>query len=646
MNPIDPFSTVSRRQFISAAAVAAGTAILPKRLLAQNAVLDVPLKKNGKGHERVSWKVEPFPMPQVKLRGGPLKEAMEIDRSYLRSIPNNRLLYNFRANVGVSSDVDPLGGWEAPKCELRGHFAGGHYLSACALLYGSSQDEPLRSKANELVAELAKCQQPDGYLSAFPVEFFDRLRNHQKVWAPFYTYHKIMAGHLDMYVHCGNEQALHTAEKMADWANSWATPLSEQQFQSILNVEYGGMQETLFNLYAITGNEEYLQLGKRFGHKDFFDPLAAGQDDLPGLHANTHIPQVIGAARGYELTGDHRYREIADYFWHDVTTGHSYATGGTSNREFWHPTSQLSHQLGPSAEECCCSYNMMKLSRHIFGWTADPHAIDYYERLLFNVRLGTQDPDGMLMYYVSLQPGRWKTFGTHYHSFWCCTGTGVEEYAKTNNTIYFHDRRNLYVNLFAASEVDWPQRKFGLVQDTNFPEEEGTTLTVRAERPVGLGLRVRVPYWATSGVQVKINGKHHNVDAVPGSYMELRRRWHGGDKIEVSLPMNLHTSSLPDDPTIQAAMYGPLVLAAKMGDDGLTPKMIYGISGPFDKKQPPVTMPEVQSGEKPATWLKKISGSGLEFQTVGQSEPTRLVPLYKLFNERYSIYWKVNKKSV
>jgi uncharacterized protein len=645
---MSPVSELSRRRLLSSAALAAGAFMVPGRLfaLSQDPALDVPRSKKGNGYEKVSWKIEPFPMAQVKLRSGPLKDAMEINRRYLASIPNDRLLHTFRITAGIRSNAEPLGGWEAPDGELRGHFAGGHYLSACALMYASSQDEDLRTKANDLVAELAKCQQPDGYLSAYPVTFFDRLRKHEKVWAPFYTYHKIMAGHLDMYVHCGNEQALATAEKMAAWADAWAQPLTEEQFQQILCVEYGGMAETLFNLYAITGKSEYVVLARRFGHKTFFDPLASDQDDLPGIHANTHIPQVIGAARGYELTGDASYHEIASYFWRQVASRHTYATGGTSNGEFWQEPGKLAKQLGSAAEECCCSYNMMKLTRHIFGWTADPHAMDYYERMLFNVRLGTQDPDGMLMYYVPLKPGMWKTFGTPFHSFWCCTGTGVEEYSKTNDTIYFHDNRNLFINLFIASELSWPQKGLRLIQDTNFPEEEGTTITLHAKQPVHLALQVRIPYWATNGVQIKLNGSLQRVTATPGSYLQLKRRWQDGDKVEVSFPMSFHTAPLPDDDTLQAAMYGPLVLAAQMGKEELSKEMIYGDPGPDDKKQQTIPMPEVNSTPDPASWLKKVPGEGLQFQTVGQTETTHLVPLYKLMDERYSVYWKVNAKSV
>jgi uncharacterized protein len=644
---MSPISELSRRRLLSSAALAAGAFMVPERLfgLPQDPVLDVPRRKKGNGYEKVSWKVEPFPMAQVRLRSGPLKDAMEINRRYLASIPNDRLLHTFRVTAGIRSNAEPLGGWEAPDGELRGHFAGGHYLSACALMYASSQDEDLRTKADDLVAELAKCQQPDGYLSAYPVTFFDRLRKHEKVWAPFYTYHKIIAGHLDMYVHCGNEQALATAEKMAAWANAWAQPLTEAQFQQILRVEYGGMAEALFNLYAITGKREYVALARRFGHKAFFDPLASDHDDLPDIHANTHIPQVIGAARGYELTGDAGYHKIASYFWREVATEHTYATGGTSNGEFWQEPGKLAKQLGPAAEECCCSYNMMKLTRHVFGWTADPHAMDYYERMLFNVRLGTQDPDGMLMYYVPLKSGMWKTFGTPFHSFWCCTGTGVEEYSKTNDTIYFHDNQNIFVNLFVGSELSWPQKGLHLIQDTKFPEEEGTTITLHTKRPVHLALQIRIPYWATSGVQIKLNDSLQHVTATPGSYLALDRKWQDGDKVEVSLPMSLHTAPLPDDDTLQAAMYGPLVLAGQMGKEGLTKEMIYGDPGPDDKKQQAIPMPQVNSTADPASWLEKVPGEGLRFQTVGQTETTHLVPLYKLLDERYSVYWKVNAKS-
>src|SRR3984885_10367074 len=286
------FGRWSRRNFLSAAAGVAGSAFIPGALRAnilQDPVIDSGRQGGKLSHEKVPWKVLPFPLTQVRLGDGPCKVAMEADRQYLHSLPPDRLLHTFRINAGLPTSAQPLGGWEAPDCELRGHFAGGHYLSACALLYASTGDDKIKAKGDELVADLAKCQQPDGYLGAYPATFYDRLRNSQKVWAPFYTYHKIMAGHLDMYVHAGNEQALKTCEGMADWAINYTKDISDDQWQHMLLVEQGGMSEVAFNLYAVTGKEKYRDLGFRFEHHKILDPLAAGTDDLNHNHANTNI---------------------------------------------------------------------------------------------------------------------------------------------------------------------------------------------------------------------------------------------------------------------------------------------------------------------------------------------------------------------
>lgn len=638
---------LSRRSFLGSAAALGGLFLLPHELQAfQDAVMDVPVSANGSGYEKVEWRYLDFPMPQVRMQSGILRDAMETNRQYLHLLPNDRLAHNFRVTAGLPSTAEPLGGWEDPKCELRGHFAGGHYLSASALMYASTGDESLKSKADELVAMLAECQQPDGYLSAFPVSFFERLRHFERVWAPFYTYHKIMAGHLDMYVHAGNKQALHTCERMANWAMAYTKPIPEDQWQRMLLVEQGGMNEVSFNLYAVTGKKKYRDLGFRFEHKLIFDFLAKREDKLAGNHANTNIPKVIGAARGYEVSNDHRYHTIADFFWHTVTTHHDFATGGTSDGEYWHKVGTLAQHLGPAAEECCCSYNMMKLSRHLYGWSGDPRIFDYYERLMFNVRIGTQDPNGMLMYYVSLKPGYYKTFGTPFDSFWCCTGTGVEEYSKVNDSIYFHDARNIYVNLFAGSQVQWPEKNISLIQTTNFPIEQGTSLSVQADRPTRFGLKIRIPYWATGGVTVRVNGKIHQVEARPMTYATLNRTWHDGDKVEVSLPMSLHSAPLFDAPEVQAVMYGPMVLAASMGDEGLSDKLIYGSSGPFPAKKD-YPMPElVVSSGQGSDVVRRVSKHGLHFETVHQASTMQLKPLYQVMRERYTAYFKVNKQSV
>ena len=642
------FSKFSRRNFISTAAAIAGSALVPRSLFGQDPVVDAVMK-DGKavGREKVSWKVRPFPMKQVRLGQGPCTAAMEADRKYLHSLPPDRLLHTFRINAKIASSAEPLGGWEAPDCELRGHYAGGHYLSAVALMYASAGDDDLKKNGDMVVAELAKCQKSlndGGYLSAFPIEFFDRLRNREKVWAPFYTIHKIMAGLLDMYLYTGNEQALEVVENMAGWTAGYTGSLSYDHMQRILGTEYGGMGEVLSNLYAVTGKPYYLHVAQRFDKKWFFDPLASHRDELKGLHVNTHIPQVIAAARYYELTGDRYYRDIAEYFWDEVVSERRYCTGGTSNHESWNTDpGKLANELSTSTTEDCCAYNMMKLTRHLFGWSPDARYMDYYERLVFNHRLGTINPeDGTMMYYLPLASGYWKTFGKPYDSLWCCTGTGSEEYAKLTDTIYFHDDDSLYVNLYIDSNLEWPEKGLHIKQETRFPEQPGTTITISAKNPQQLELNLRIPYWAQGG-SVKLNGAALQAFSSPSSYLTLNRVWKSGDRIELSLPMSLHVDSMPDDQSMQAMMYGPLVLAGRF--DSVSKEMLYGDYEPKPDDQ--YKVPEiVADANKPTAWVEVDNRQPLTFSALGQSKPMSLLPLYQIISQRYAVYWKVNTKPV
>ncbi|MGE5276348.1 MAG: glycoside hydrolase family 127 protein, partial [Acidobacteriota bacterium] len=560
----------TRRGFLSAAA-SAGAAVSvgawPVRASASSAPAS-PAPDPG----LISGIVRPFPLKHVRLGRGPFLDARDRNARYLLSLPQDRLLHTFRVNAGLPSSAKPLGGWEKPDCELRGHFTGGHYLSACALTYAATGDEQFRARANAMVAELAKCQKAlgSGYLSAFPEEQFDRLRSGVRVWAPFYTYDKILRGHLDVSLHCGNPQALATAEAMGAWVRNWTKGLSDAHMERILTIEYGGMNAVLYDLAEVAGKEELREVAHRFDQKAFLDPLAARRDELTGLHANTQFPKVIGAARRYELTGERRYRDIAQYFWDEVTGERTYCTGGTSDGERWlTPPGVLSTALSPSSAECCCAYNMLRLTRHIFAWTADPRAADYFERTYWNHRLGTQNPeDGTLMYYYPLASGYWKFYGEPFDAFWCCTGTGAEEFARAGDSIYFHDDAGIFVNLFIASELRWPEKGVRLRQETSFPDEETTRFIVEAERPVTMTLRLRVPWWATRGGTVKLNGAALPAFASPSSYLTLARTWKTGDRVELTLPMSLSVAPTPDDPNVEAVMYGPLVLAGRLGAQG------------------------------------------------------------------------------
>lgn len=638
--------TVSRREFVATAvAVGAGAALRVPAFALENqsrgAVSAAAFK--AVDHEVVAPQASAFPMKNVRLLPGAFSAAAEANRKYLKTLPPDRLLHTFRLTAGLPSSAEPLGDWEKPDCELRGHFAGGHYLSACALAFAGSGDEELKRNGDLVVAGLAKCQakHKNGYLSAFPQEFFDRLRDGVNGWAPYYTIHKVMAGHLDMYTLAGNEQALDTVEKMALWVTAWSEPLSEQQMQRVLLVEFGGMGEVLANLYGVTGNREYLDLAQRFDKKGFFDPLVAHRDELKGLHVNTHVPQVIAAARLYELTGDKRYWNIADYFWDEVTSERSFCTGGTSNFELWRSDpGVLSTQLSSETAEDCCVYNMMKLTRHLFAWSPQARYMDYYERVLFNHRMGTIDPDtGTTVYYLPLGNGYSKIYAKPFDSFWCCNGTGAEEFAKLTDTIYFRDDSSIFVNLYIASELNWPEKGIRITQQTSFPEEQGTTIVVSAATTVDVDLKLRIPYWAKSG-NIKVNGRLIPAFSNPGSFLVLRGPWKNGDRIELSLPMSLHAAPMPDKETLQAAMYGPIVLAARLGEEPR--EKWYRHFTAQEKQEPGPTLQFKGKLDDPASWLEPTGGK-LSFRGGSQNQAMTFVPLSSIVHERYAVYQEMHK---
>jgi DUF1680 family protein len=597
---------------------------------------------------KVAFKARAFELSQVRLLDGPFKDAMERDRKYLLQLEPDRFLHTFRLNAGLPSTAKPYGGWEAPNIELRGHSIG-HYLSGCALMYAGIGDVELKRRADYIVAELAKCQKglgKSGYLSAYPEQFIDRVIAGRPVWAPWYTLHKIMAGLLDVYTYCGNKQALDVVCGMADWAKMRTDKLDDSQMQKMMSNEFGGMGEVLANLYAATGRAEYLALAQRFDHKRIFDSLAEKRDALQGLHANTQIPKVIAAAREYEETGDKKYETIATFFWDTVIGGRMYSIGGTSNYEQWRtPPGKLAAELSVESAETCCTYNMLKLTRHLFEWSPEARYADYYERAILNQILASQSPEnGMVMYYIAMKPGHFKVFCQPEDSFWCCTGTGMENHAKYGDSIYFYDEQGLYVNLFIASELNWEQRGLVITQETKFPEEDKTSLVIKVKKPVELAIKVRVPYWATKGVKVSINGKAEDVKAEPKSYLVLKRTWKDGDRIDIVMPMSLHLHQMPDDAKVATIMYGPVVLAGELGTEKLTREMQYVSDQRSEHRAPSIDVPDlVGDPNNLQSWIKPVEGKALEYQTVGAGRPmdVTLVPFYKLYGQRYNIYWNL-----
>jgi DUF1680 family protein len=619
-------------------------------------------------------KARPFPLRQVRLLSGTCYTLQDRNRAYLHTLESDRLLHTFRLTAGLPSTARQLGGWERPDIELRGHFLG-HYLSACGLMYSSTGDELLKSKARGIVAELAKCQRANGggWLAAFPPAFMQRLTERLPVWAPFYTLHKIMAGLLDVHEHCGDALALEIALGLAAWIRRWAGAIGDDAMARILDVEYGGMNDVLYDLYAVTGDRAHAELAHRFDQARLFDALAEGRDELQGLHANTTLAKVAGAARRYELLGEERDRGLVEFFWRQVALHRSYCTGGTSNAQRWRTgPGLLARELGSTTQECCCTYNMLKLTRHLFGWSPEAVYADYHERAFLNGIIGTMNPsDGMTTFYVPLESGYWKLFGLPFDSFWCCTGTGVESFSKLGDSIFFHDESSLYVNLFVPARLQWPEKGLVLRQETRFPDEEAIHLEFQCEKPVTLRLRVRVPYWATRGIAVKVNGEAQDALAKPSSYWTLERTWKTGDRVDVSLPMGLHVHPMPDDPTLQAFMYGPLVLAGALGNEGLTYEMMY--ADPVNARRgegmrgQPIPAPGlVAPSADPADWIRPVGDpsidrrdvevvagspgdwtrsvdSGLAFHVTQQPRPLSLVPLSRIFGQRYAVYWRVKQ---
>ncbi|MDQ8203501.1 beta-L-arabinofuranosidase domain-containing protein [Pelagicoccus sp. SDUM812003] len=595
----------------------------------------------------VSYQLQAFDLADVTLGDGPFRDAMDRDKVYLLSLDPDRFLHTFRLNVGLPSDARPYGGWESPGVELRGHSAG-HYLSACSLMYRSTGDETFKKRADAMVSGFAQCQAAsvdagfnEGYLSAFPESFIDRVEKGEWVWAPWYTLHKVMAGLYDAYRLTGNEQALDVLVKMADWIAIRVDGISEEQMQKSIDMEFGGMNEVLANLYELTGDPEHLRLAKAFDHQVRFDPLAAGRDELNGLHANTQIPKILGAAREYVLTGEQRYADIAAFFWDRVTQKRSFAFGGNSHREHFYPIDEFGDHTGPESAETCNTHNMLKLTRELFAQEPDAAHMDFYERALFNHILASQEPaQGMFIYMMPTESASFKIYSTPENSFWCCVGTGMENHTKYGDTIFHHSDDELFVNLFIPATVSWKEQGVILTQSTDFPNSEETKLTVECERPTRFALRLRHPSWIEGPLDVSVNGKSVTLESEPGSYAKIERKWKSGDSVRIHLPMTLHSEPLPGVDDRVAILYGPIVLAGTHGTNGLPAPFVSDTHLQFRDPEPAGSALVSDSDDWLAS-IEKVSSSPLVFQTRDLARPfdVTLRPLYAIHHERLTIYW-------
>ena len=507
---------------------------------------------------------EPFALKDVKLLPSRFQRNMQRDSAWIASIPVNSLLHSFRNTAGVFSSKEGgymtmkhLAGWESMDCDLRGHITG-HLLSAMAYLQ-------MKEKADSLVQGLAEVQRQygTGYLSAYGEGLIDRNIQGKSVWAPFYTLHKILQGLLDQYTMCGNETALEVAKGMGNWAYNKLKHLSEETRVKMIRNEFGGFNEAMYNLYAITHDDRYLWVARFFYHNDKIDPLKQGNKDLGTNHANTFIPKLLGECKNYELFGNADSRRAAENLFWTLVNDHAFVTGEVSDKEhLFKPEAQSKHLTGYDGENCC-TYNLLKLADRLFCYKPDSKMADYYERALYNHILGQQDTlTSMVCYFTPLMTGGYRLYSTRDSSFWCCVGSGFESHAKYQSSIYFHTDNELYVNLFIPSELNWN----GTIvrQETAFPESNKTVITITpstiSHQPSAI--KIRYPYWAT---YMKVNGK--KVKADKDGYVNYSLTSHHSPlttKIEVEFGMTLHEEATKDDPSRVAVLRGPIVMAGRL----------------------------------------------------------------------------------
>lgn len=592
------------------------------------------------GDEKALQRVAvPFGVREVTLLEGPFRHAQELNAKYLLTLDPDRLLSWFRKDAGLPPQGEVYGGWESRG--IAGHSVG-HYLSACARMYHATDHEEFKRRVNYIVAELAKCQQAgnDGYVGAIPRgrEVFAEVSRGDirsqgfdlnGAWVPWYTLHKQFAGLLDAYTLCDNEQAKQVVIKLADWAHDITKDLSPAEWQQMLACEHGGMNESLAEIYAITGDDKYLKLAKKFYHKAILDSLAEGQDRLAGKHANTQVPKVIGAARIAQLTTDEKLAEIARSFWRIVVSDHTYVIGGNSLGEHFGEPGKLNDRLGDNTTETCNTYNMLKLTSALSADTPRATYADYAERALWNHILASQSPEsGMVCYFVPLRAGAKKDFQDP-EAFTCCTGTGMENHARYGEYIYAHSADDLWVHQFISSDLDWGDYGVRIKQESFLPATGKTKLVIDCDVPREFTLHIRHPQWATAGFRVTVNGNNADAPSEPASYSSIHRTWQSGDIVEVEMPLTLRLESMPDNARRVAIFHGPILLAGVL------------------HANPAAMLPVLVTDDRSVDRWVRPTDDPLLFRTqgVGRPDDQTLAPFYRIHQDRYIVYWDLFSES-
>ena len=584
--------------------------------------------------------LEEFSMQNVTLLDEYEQNAFQKEVEYLKSLEPDRLMRGFGDISGRKINAEKYGGWETSA--IQGHTLG-HYLTAVSQAYATSKDEELKKITDYMISVLKGCQLKNGYLHAIPESHYDQIEsgNTSGTWVPWYSMHKILAGLVDVYAFTGNKDALKIASKLGDWVYSRTSKWTPEMQQTVLNVEYGGMNDCLYNLYKHTKNEKHMSAAHSFDEMSLFEPLYNGKDILNGKHANTTIPKIVGAINRYTVTGEEYYLQVAANFWQIVVENHTYITGGNSEWEHFGEPKVLDAERTSCNCETCNTYNMLKLTRALFKATGDVRYSDYYENTFINAILSSQNPEtGMTTYFQPMASGFFKVYSSPFDHFWCCTGSGMENFSKLGDSIYFHNENSIFVNRYTSSRVIWEEKGLTITQNADLPV---VTFTVNGSADAEIVLRV--PDWCKDKPTVKINGEKKLVREKNG-FITLDRVWKDGDVIEYEMSMSITIHPLPDNENAVAFKYGPWVLSADMG----TNNMNTGTTG-VDVTVPlwDTTLSDTLIVEKGTVnkWLRNIEenlvkiGDSLEFKLNGTNQELIFSPHYKQHTNRYGIYFRL-----
>ncbi len=582
---------------------------------------------------------QPIPPGQVKLLPSLFQQRAELNRRYLLSLRSENLLQNYYLEAGLwrppGKPEDCHWGWESPTCQLRGHFLG-HWLSAAARMAAFRGDLEIKARADTIVSELRRCQKENGgeWAGSIPEKYFDWLSHGKEVWAPHYTVHKTLMGLYEMAFYTGSAQALEVLLTWARWFQRWSAQHTQDEMDAILDVETGGMMELWANLYALTGQGEFLELMRRYERRRFFESLLVGEDVLTNQHANTRIPEIHGAARAWEVTGEPRWRQIVEAFWHcAVIERASFCTGGQTDGELWTPPGELASRLSLKNQEHCTVYNMLRLAEYLYRWTGDPLYADYWERNLYNGILAQQHPDtGMVAYFLPMKAGSVKKWSTPTETFTCCLGTLVQAHTMYENSIFYQDGEGLVVSQIIPAELQWQLNGKAMsvllevvkpLTSPHPPEGLAFKLAIACENPLEFSIKIRLPWWLAGQPSIKLAGQQVDIPCTASTFITLQRTWQDGDTVYIELPKRLTLCSLPDAPEMAAFMDGPVVLAGLLDDE-------FAFAG--DMEHPESVLSPVHELE----WYRWRQGYRARVPPYG----TPFIPLYEVRDERYTLYFR------